>query len=69
MAGHALNSAHLRSYVSPANFALAENMPTVHELSSLVLGKHVLYIGGWRHDGVHWQIFDYHMVSPLKHYP
>jgi hypothetical protein len=42
---------------------IAEGMPTGDQLSSLVNGKSVLYIGGWRHDGRYWQIFDHHMVG------
>jgi hypothetical protein len=42
---------------------IAPGMPTGDQLSSLVNGKSVLYIGGWRHDGRNWQIFDHHMVG------
>jgi hypothetical protein len=42
---------------------IAEGMPTGSQLSSLVNGKSVLYIGGWRHNGSHWQIYDHHMIG------
>jgi len=42
---------------------LGEGMPTGSELSSLVNGKKVLYIGAWRRNGGNWQVFDHHMVG------
>jgi len=42
---------------------IAEGMPTGGQLSALVNGKMVLYIGAWRHNGSHWQIYDHHMVG------
>jgi hypothetical protein len=42
---------------------LGEGMPTGSQLSSLVNGKKVLYIGAWRRNGLNWQIFDHHMVG------
>jgi hypothetical protein len=42
---------------------IADGMPTGSDLSSLVNGKSVLYIGGWRHNGRDWQVFDHHMVD------
>ena len=42
---------------------IGEGMPTGHDLSSYVNGKRVLYIGGWRHNGRDWQLFDHHMVG------
>jgi hypothetical protein len=50
-----------------AGATIAPGMPTGDELSSLVNGKCVLYIGGWRHDGSHWQVFDHHMVGIVEH--
>jgi hypothetical protein len=41
-------------------------MPTGDQLSSLVNGKSVLYIGGWRRHGQHWQVFDHHMVGIVE---
>jgi hypothetical protein len=45
---------------------IAAGMPTGDQLSSLVNGKSVLYIGGWRHDGRNWQVFDHHMVGLVE---
>jgi len=45
---------------------IAEGMPTGDQLSALVNGKSVLYIGGWRHDGKDWQVFDHHMVGIVE---
>jgi hypothetical protein len=42
---------------------IGEGMPTGNELSSLVNGKSVLYIGAWRQNGTQWQIYDHHMVG------
>jgi hypothetical protein len=42
------------------------NLPTGDQLSSLVNGRSVLYIGGWRHDGRNWQVFDHHMVGIVE---
>ena len=42
---------------------IADDMPTGNQLSSLVNGKSVLYIGAWRRSGEHWQIYDHHMVG------
>jgi len=42
---------------------LGGNMPSGSQLSELVNGKNVLYIGGWRHNGNRWQIFDHHMIG------
>jgi hypothetical protein len=46
-----------------AGATIAEGMPTGNELSSLVNGKSVLYIGAWRHNGTNWQIYDHHMIG------
>jgi hypothetical protein len=43
--------------------AIGEGMPSGGQLSALVNGKSVLYIGAWRHNGLDWQIFDHHMVG------
>lgn len=45
---------------------IAEGMPTGNQLSSLVNGKSVLYIGAWRHNGKTWQIYDHHMVGVVN---
>lgn len=45
---------------------IAEGMPTGDQLSSLVNGKNVLYIGGWRFNGSDWQVFDHHMVGIVE---
>jgi hypothetical protein len=45
---------------------IGEGMPTGDQLSSLVNGKSVLYIGGWRHNGQHWQVFDHHMIGVVE---
>ena len=45
---------------------IAEGMPTGDQLSSLVNGRSVLYIGGWRHNGRDWQVFDHHMVGIVE---
>jgi hypothetical protein len=45
---------------------IAEGMPTGDQLSALVNGKSVLYIGGWRHNGRDWQVFDHHMVGIVE---
>jgi hypothetical protein len=45
---------------------IAEGMPTGDQLSALSNGKKVLYINGWRHNGIHWQIFDHHMVGVVE---
>jgi hypothetical protein len=42
---------------------LGEGMPTGSQLSSLVNGKKVLYIGAWRRNGPNWEVFDHHMVG------
>jgi hypothetical protein len=46
-----------------AGATIAEGMPTGNQLSSLVNGRSVLYIGAWRHNGENWQIYDHHMVG------
>jgi hypothetical protein len=45
---------------------IGEGMPTGNQLSSLVNGKSVLYIGGWRRHGNDWQIFDHHMIGVVE---
>ena len=45
---------------------IAEGMPTGDQLSALVNGKSVLYIGGWRRNGQDWQVFDHHMVGIVE---
>jgi hypothetical protein len=45
---------------------IGEGMPSGSDLSALVNGKSVLYIGAWRHNGRNWQIFDHHMVGIVK---
>ena len=45
---------------------IAEGMPTGDQLSALVNGKSVLYIGGWRRNGDHWQVYDHHMVGIVE---
>jgi hypothetical protein len=45
---------------------IAEGMPTGNQLSSLVNGNSVLYIGGWRRHGKHWQVFDHHMIGVVE---
>lgn len=45
---------------------IGEGMPTGDQLSSLVNGKSVLYIGGWRHNGQDWQVFDHHMIGVVE---
>jgi hypothetical protein len=46
-----------------AGATIGEGMPTGDQLSSLVNGRQVLYVGAWRHNGTNWQIFDHHMVG------
>jgi len=48
---------------------IAEGMPTGGQLSALVNGKMVLYIGAWRHNGQNWQIYDHHMVGIVDAIP
>ena len=43
--------------------SIADGMPTGEQLSSLVIGKTVLYVNAWRQKGVVWQMFDHHMVG------
>src|SRR5436853_6658011 len=38
-----------------AGATIGEGMPTGDQLSSLVNGKQVLYVGAWRHNGTDWQ--------------
>jgi hypothetical protein len=45
---------------------IGEGMPTGNQLSSLVNGKSVLYIGGWRRNGMDWQVFDHHMIGIVE---
>jgi hypothetical protein len=49
-----------------AGATIADGMPTGDQLSSLVNGKNVLYIGGWRFNGSVWQVFDHHMVGIVE---
>ena len=49
-----------------AGATIADGMPTGDQLSSLVNGKNVLYIGGWRFNGRDWQVFDHHMVGIVE---
>lgn len=48
---------------------IAEGMPTGDELSALVNGRRAVYINGWRHNGVDWQLFDHHMVGVIDKEP
>jgi hypothetical protein len=45
---------------------IADGMPTGDQLSALVNGKSVLYIGAWRHNGGNWQVYDHHMVGIVE---
>ncbi|HVO47798.1 MAG TPA: hypothetical protein VMT29_15860 [Steroidobacteraceae bacterium] len=45
---------------------IAEGMPTGDQLSALVNGKSVLYIGAWRHNGKCWQVYDHHMIGIVE---
>jgi hypothetical protein len=49
-----------------AGATVGEGMPTGSQLSSLVNGKSVLYIGAWRRNGSDWQIYDHHMIGIVE---
>jgi hypothetical protein len=51
-----------------AGSSIGEGMPSGEDLAGLVNGKRVLYIGGWRHNGETWQVFDHHMVGVVEGY-
>jgi len=43
---------------------LGEGLPTAGEISSVLAGKTIAYVSGWRHAAGRWQCFDHHMVGP-----
>jgi hypothetical protein len=57
---------HYIKEVFQTDISIGAGMPTGYQLSSLVNGKKVLYVGGWRFEGDRWQMFDYHMIGPLE---